>query len=242
MGARLGPMYVYFVTGAKNVQAIFRNSKSLSTDAMVLQVYKNVLSLPKPDIAIFEADKSGSAVDPLISIPEHERIWRNLHHINGHGLQSSVDLGILTNTFTREILDVMNQQPLETTVSIYTFFRNQMSTAAGITIIGRGAFVQNPKMTEDFWEFSAGFMTLFFGIPRFLSPKVFEARDRLVEACVKTINKTAGRWDAILAADEDWNEEFGSRLNRDREKAMIESGLSIEGRGAMMAGFLIGYV
>ncbi|KAF4634070.1 hypothetical protein G7Y89_g4045 [Cudoniella acicularis] len=214
----------------------------MSADFLILEVYRNVVGLPKRDLAIFEVDDSGSAAAPLTNVPEERRIWRHIHHAHGPNLQSTRGLEVLTKVFTREFLEVVNRQPLDewTTTPIYRFFRNEMSTASGIALIGRGPFIHNPRLMEDFWEFFAGFMSLFLGLPRFMAPKIFDARTRMVDACVSTLKSIEGRYESIQAKNLDWDEDLGSRVNQDREKAMIDCGLSIEGRGAMMAGFLIG--
>jgi hypothetical protein len=104
VAARLGPLYTYFVAGAKSVQAIFRNSRSLSSDFLVLEVYKKVIGLPRRDIAIFEADDSGSAGTPLRNVPEKQRIWRQVHEAQSRNFRSGEPLNILTKVFTRNSL------------------------------------------------------------------------------------------------------------------------------------------
>ena len=98
------------------------------------------------------------------------------------------------------------------------------------------------RMTEDFWNLMDQFVSLFFGIPRFLAPKAWDARSRLKEACTQHLRDIEEKYDSIQVADPDWEENLGSRANRAKNKAFRDHGLSIEGRGAQLAGFLIGYV
>ena len=244
VGARLGPLYAYFISGAKNVQVVFRNSRSLTSDFLILEVYKNVIGVPKRDVAIFEADDSGSAAVPYTKVPEDQRIWRHMHEAQNRNLQSTDYVNTLTAVFTREFLRVLDEEPLDEwrSVPIYRFFLNRMGTASSITLLGRGVYKLNPNLTEDFWEFSSGFLSLFMGIPRFLLPKVWDARMRLTDACTKHLKDISDRYDAIQAADLDWDEDLGSRINRSRDKACLDGGISVEGRGSLLAGFMIGYV
>jgi hypothetical protein len=237
-------LYVYFISGAKNIQTIFRSSKSLSSDFLILEVFKTVIAMPKRDIAIYEADTSGSFVAPLTPIPEEKRIWRKVHDVQHHHLSNGKPLSILTRVFTVEFEKTLDEMPLNewTTVPIYKFFRNSMSTASTISLIGSRVFKENPELINDFWAYMEGFMVLFMKLPRFLNPKVWEARDRLTSACVRHLKWLEDRYDRIQTEDPDWDQDLGSRVNRLRDKALFDSGVSVEGRGVQLAGFLIGYV
>jgi len=235
-------MYVYFIGGAKNVQTVFRNSRSLTSDFLVLQVIKKVIGVTGRDAAIWENDKSGHHATPLSNIPEDERIWRHTNESQSRILQSGEELKILTKVFTEEMFRLVDEEPLDEwqTVPIYRHFRDKMANASTISIIGRGVFRYNPKMIEDFWIFNDGLTKLFFGIPRFLVPKISDARDRLRNACIKVLENLDEEYDSLQASDPDWHEILGSRVNRLRDKAAHDSGISIKGRGSLLAGFLIG--
>jgi hypothetical protein len=236
-------LYVYFISGAKNVQKVFRSSNSLSSDFLVLEVYRKVIGVPKRDLAIYEADKSGSSATPLTSISEEKRIWRQLHQVQHHHLSTSVPLIILTRVFTTEFEKIMDEIPLDewTTLLVYKFVRTSMSTASTISLIGSGVFKENPNLIDDFWIYFEGFMALFMGLPRFMNPKVYEARERLTAACIKHLKSFEDKYDEIQKQDPDWDEDLGSKVNRLRDKALLDAGLSIEGRGAHLGGYLIGY-
>lgn len=235
-------MYVYFIGGAKNVQTVFRSSRSLTSDFLVLQVYKKVIGLSKKDAAIFEADKSGHHAAPQSNVQEGERIWRQTHEAQSRTLQNGDEVKILGQVFTREMFRIANEEPLYewTTVPIYHTLKNKMATAATISLIGRGVFRYNPKMIEDFWIFMDGFMGLFLGYPRFLAPKVWDARDRMRKACTKVLESIDEEYDGLQLSNPNWDENIGSRVNRLRDKVSRDCGISISGRGSLLAGFLIG--
>jgi len=200
--------------------------------------------MPKRDLAIYEADTSGSFVAPLTSIPEEKRIWRKVHEVQHHHLSSGNPLNILIRVFTAEFEKTLDEIPLDvwTPVPIYRFFRKSMSTAANISLIGSRVSEENPELNEDFWSYFEGFMWFFMKLPRFLNPKVWEARERLTIACVKHLQSFGDRYNEIQKEDPDWDQDLGSRVNRLRDKVLFDAGMSIEGRGAQLAGFLIGYV
>ena len=73
-----------------------------------------------------------------------------------------------------------------------------------------------------------------------MNPKVWDARQRLNEACIRHLRGIGDRYDEIQKEDPDWDIELGNRVNRLRDKTLRDAGLSVEGRGAQLAGFLIG--
>ena len=73
-----------------------------------------------------------------------------------------------------------------------------------------------------------------------MNPKVWDARQRLNEAFIRHLRGIGDRYDEIQKEDPDWDIELGNRVNRLRDKTLRDAGLSVEGRGAQLAGFLIG--
>ncbi|GJC87677.1 cholesterol 7-alpha-monooxygenase [Colletotrichum liriopes] len=79
-------------------------------------------------------------------------------------------------------------------------------------------------------------MTLMQGMPRFMCRDGWAARDRTLEA-------TKDWLAAATAADPadkdlDWDENFGHRLVRERNAALVDYGISFEGRAAMHMGLI----
>lgn len=243
-------MYVYLISGASNIQTIFRNSRALSSDFLVLEVYRKVINVPKADLKIFQNDNSGPAKDafPGTEIPEEQRIWRHIHHAQAVNLQSKEGLEAIVRVFTREFLTVLKEDELEIgewkELGMYHWFRTKMSTASTVALIGRRIFEHNPQTIEDFWEYFAGFMSLFLGLPDFMNAKIVAARERSMDGFVELLKSVEGegKYEGIMRSEEEWDEDLGSMFNRAGDKAMRECGVTLEGRGRLMAGSLIGYV
>lgn len=241
IGTRIGPMYSYFITGASNVQTLYRNSKAQSMDALVLKVYRNCFGVPKADLVAFEEDTSGHGIVPLTNVPEEKRIWKHIHEPQGKTLQSADQMKVLSTVFTREFLAVADEKlPEEETILLWKFFRNKMTTASSMALLGSNVYKQSPQTTEDFWAWFVSFLSFFIGFPRFLIPNSWDARSRLNESFAKHLRSVEERYDSIQVADPDWDPDLGSRMNRLRDKASRDDGVSIEGRGALMLGFMMG--
>jgi hypothetical protein len=236
-------MYAYFISGPKNVDRIFRSSKSLSTDFLRLEAFRNVVGLSKVDLAIFEADTSGPFAIPLSNVPENKRIWRQIHENQDHQLSSPRQLDVLMDIFSANFEVILDNLPNDqwTTVLIYKFVRKAVSTASTIALMGKWPFQNNNEFIDDFWAYFEGIIALFMRLPRFLNPKVFEARERLTAACIEHLKGLDDEYNEIQKRDMDWETNLGAKVNRLRDKTLLDAGMSMKGRGALLAGFLIGY-
>ena len=124
-------MYTYFIGGAKNIKVLFRNSRNLTSDSPVLQVYKKAIGLSAEDLAIFEADNSGSSAIPYSNVPEKDRIWHHVHDAQSRNLKGDEELGILMKKFTEELLNSVDKLPLNEwkPIPLYHYYRNTLTTA-----------------------------------------------------------------------------------------------------------------
>jgi hypothetical protein len=145
--------------------------------------------------------------------------------------------------FAIEFQKILDESPSDkwTTVPIYKFVRKNVPTASTIALMGNWPFRENNTFIDDFRVYFEGIIALFMKLPRFLNSKVFEAREQLTAACIEHLKGLGDIYDEIQNRDLDWDENLGSELNQLRDKAMFDAGMSIEGRGALLAGLLIGY-
>ena len=232
----------------------------MSTEEIFLDVNRFVAGIGRKDAQIFTDDESGPYAKPL-ELPRHggkgkegaPRIWRAIHeaHLN---VQSGKALSVLSAVFTKEFqwvldgyekdLQVKGQgaEAWETTTLFNGFFKNKMSTATGRALMGTEIFNYESDLVAVFWGFFDGFLPLFFGMPRIMYPRIYAARDRLHTAFLKMLKRQEGIYEELHKKDVDWIEELGGRINRSRDEAHRDSGISLEGRAQLMSSFLIGYV
>ena len=71
-------------------------------------------------------------------------------------------------------------------------------------------------------------------------PKAWDARERLLNEFVRHLRDVEERYEEIQKADLDWDPDFGAKINRLRDKANKDCGVSLEGRGALCLGFMMG--
>lgn len=239
---RLGSLHAYLVFGAHNVQTIFRNSKDLTFEEFALRVAQKVKRLPVDDAALLAADKSGSATRPLTDVTSTPRIWRKFHEIYEKNLTGSKAVSSLTDRFVDEFARQIKTSSKSSwkDVKINDMLQDIMLAASTITLAGPALFELDPHFTKHFWEYDEAFMSLLYGLPRFLCRKGWDARDHCLES-VKSYLKRA--WDNTDGKEAhghnpDWDPYFGSKLVRAREEALKGFGISLEGRASFELGLI----
>lgn len=68
---------------------------------------------------------------------------------------------------------------------LYAFLQDKVFRAAVDALCGSLLLLQSPIFVEDFWQFVADVPTLIKGLPRWMSPGPYRARQRLLDAVKK---------------------------------------------------------
>ena len=129
-------------------------------------------------------------------------------------------------------------------VSIFDFLRMRMSRSSIVALCGSRILVVSPTVVDDFWAWSDVFLNLTYQVPRWAFPRGYEARDKLHASMKRWLADAWNRCDpSDPAGDVDWEENFGSRLLRAREKMFKETfGGSLDSRASSEMGILLASV
>jgi hypothetical protein len=236
----LGPKGVYLVTGAKNSQAVLRNSGNLSSDEFIFMVLPQLDGAVKEDVDQFRADKTGRSHIPLGPVGPGGRIWEQNHRIFTDNLTTAKSVGIMIDKFLELFTATLNERfpvgegkPLQ----LYSFLKQEMARAAIVAISGEEILKENPGFIDAMWEFDSYVYPLVFGIPRLIYPKAYAARDRFHEMGEKFLTAAWRKfdWDGP-DADADWEPTFGSRFHRTHSKFLKERGFALRSRSGMHIG------
>ncbi|KAK1635793.1 cytochrome P450 [Colletotrichum phormii] len=239
---RLGPISMYLVMGASNIQAIFRQSSSLSFEFMQLRIAHKVKGLPASDAALLGMDDSGAGTlnQSETGVAGKGRIWHILHGIYLKNLTEKSAVDFLTAKFVFEFSEQLKTCPegasAPAVVGLYDFLQTYQFAASTITLVGPRILQKGSLEAKTFWDYDAAFMTLMQGLPKLVCRKGWAARDRTLEATKDWLAAaTAG---CPRDSDADWEENFGHRLVRERNAALVDYGISFEGRAAMHMGLI----
>ena len=245
---RLGPVKMYFVVGADHLAALFKASKGMSTKAGVLKALENMFGTPSDVIPFYAADDSGVNSIPAPGSrvkPEHRLNYfqvRAAHkHLAGSGMVK----------MTERFLSVLERRIEESHVGrdwidmpdLYTFLQYEVFNAAVEALCGKYLLTQYPGFVDDFWEFDRSVPMLFKGLPRWLIPRPYRVRQRILDA-IKSWHKLAREHSdstKINAEDDEWDPYWGAKLMRARANYtksmpfMNEDALAAEDLGLIFA-------
>lgn len=125
------------------------------------------------------------------------------------------------------------------------FFCNTVIAAFIDGLCGKGLLERNPWFTGPFWTLCDNLPIYMNGTPRFIAPKVFKARDDVLEAVVDWQAWANENFDEhTTPLDEDGDDPFwGSKFFRERFNTFVhDMGFDPRDVAAMELGFLFGYV
>ncbi|KAI1048894.1 hypothetical protein LB506_004766 [Fusarium annulatum] len=239
---RLGNVHAYLIHGTRNVQQVFRCSKELTFEEFALRVAQKVKRLPAKDAALVAKDISGSSRLPLTETREEDRIWRRFHEIYESHLIGANAVSALTELFIDTMIDELStvgaRGPIE--VGIDEFMKHHMFRASTIALAGRKVFDIDPNFADVFWNYDEDFMSLLYGIPKFLCRKGSNARDKCLETVKGYLDQGWQNldWRACHEKNLDWEPNFGSKLVREREVAMEKYGIGLDGRASFQMGLI----
>ncbi|EMT66136.1 hypothetical protein FOC4_g10006525 [Fusarium odoratissimum] len=239
---RLGNVHAYLIHGTRNVQQVFRCSKELTFEEFALRVAQKVKRLPAKDAALVAKDISGSSRLPLTETREEDRIWRKFHEIYESHLIGANAVSALTELFIDTMIDELGtaatQGPIE--IGIDEFMKHHMFRASTIALAGRKVFDIDPNFADVFWDYDEDFMSLLYGIPKFLCRKGSNARDKCLETVKGYLDQGWQNlnWRACHEKNPDWEPNFGSKLVREREVAMEKYGIGLDGRASFQMGLI----
>ena len=246
---RLGPVKMYILSGSDNIVTLFRSSRSMSTKPGMLIALKNIFGTSARTIPFYAADDSGMNTRPYPGSkckPEHRIIYfqqKAAHkHLSGPGLLKMADRYM--NTLARQFSQVDLDHEWVEMPDLYHFLQMQIARASIEAMCGEYILRLNPTLVEDFWAFDQSVGTLLKGLPRWMCPREYAARDKLL-ASVKKWHAFAHQHSDCTktdAEDPDWDPYFGHKIVKERQKysmkmeAMDADARASEDMGLIFAG------
>ncbi|KAI5927547.1 cytochrome P450 [Camillea tinctor] len=245
VGFRLGARTLYLVTGAQNVQAMFRPSRGLSPDIFMLDIMEYVWAASKEELGKFRNDKSGRMRKPALGTegrPVHDRYWASQHHLHSEFLARSVAANRLGELYYDRFREKVEKYPIGkwTTATVRNFCMSDMSESALTTFMGDRILELNPGFMNAMWKFILTAAELPWGLPRWMNPRPWRNRDQFHAMTRKYLESAWENFDWNGPdADADWEPHFGSRAAREIAKWMKET-LSLETSAGLAAAFIFG--
>ncbi|KAL6916309.1 hypothetical protein FSST1_007804 [Fusarium sambucinum] len=244
----VGAEQMYFIPHGQTIVELFKSSRYLTTKTFGIMTVRDAFGLPQPDVDIYAGDDSGVDVKPAPGW-EHVEQTRRFHFVQHRQLNTFLS-GSALNTMTGKFLEVYSDHIAQDTTfrdrewvevdDLYAWFKNHLLHAAVVALCGERFLELSPHFLEEFWSFDYHLPNLFKRLPRWVVPRSYQARDRLLECLFRYHQygqQTLDFTDEKLL-QKDWTPEFGARLMSTRQEMFKNIGISQRGGAALDLGLV----
>ncbi|KAL1987108.1 hypothetical protein VTN96DRAFT_4714 [Rasamsonia emersonii] len=244
----LGNRSFFVLSGPKTISSLFKNSKRLVSTQWLVGILIVVFGLPPADAPLYLNDDTGYGVQPVegakMTNPDLRIFY--LAHRSLYAYIAGPGLDAMARQLVCSLAEQIAQCPLAdddcwTDVpDLYAGLIRKMTFKASVTALcGAHIFTINPDLDEDFWAFDAATLSL-MRWPSWLVPGARRAREKM------KLNMT--RWHRFAEQHyhydgdgddpRDWEEFFGNRIMRMRNRIYRKLPLSDEAYAAEDVGML----
>ncbi|KAK3169358.1 hypothetical protein OEA41_008741 [Lepraria neglecta] len=238
----LGGRNIYILFSPSAVQALFK-TRGPARDGFNLQIVEKGLGIDCKEGLRFFGIGEG---------PDHTGITpaQQLENIDHNYLLGKKSVNELTAEFVRVLRDQVTSklkgeggEGKEKDDALYAWLQDMMFNASTTAFMGSRILEVYPNLREDFFNFDRVMLTMFFGIPKWLSPKAYNVREKTLGGLIEWQQQMQEECKSNPAdpdGDVDWEPVYGSRANRARQRYYASRGLNTRTRAGIDLGFLFG--
>ncbi|KAK5021891.1 hypothetical protein LTS07_010632 [Exophiala sideris] len=231
----LGGQKAHVVNSAAAVQALFK-SKHVSRDLFNYQIATQGLGASKRDAEV---------MFPSIPSSSHsDKKEDSMDGLNHEFLLNQSAANSLTNKFMecfRSTLDNADLEDLEwKQVDLFSWWKKLLFNASTTALFGTKILEMNPDLADQFWEYDAGFLARFYGVPKIFKPRAYACLDEMLDRTQAWVEHVLAEHGGNPPEQPDWEPLMGSKVVRARHRHYTREGLSSRGRAAFDLGFLFG--
>ena len=236
-----------FIPGGELLNPLFKSWREMNNKGIVLSTLRKQLGMPERDIDIWRRDDSGVNAKPGPGFEDWGAEKRPFftQHRDFHTLLMGTQLDRLTANFVGNYKRQLAEQTAITDEwshfpDLYDFLRRHMFRASVRSLCGDLIFEVNPNFIEEYWAYDDALPFLLRGLPRWISPRSWAARDKAL-AAIRNWHASANArfdWGDEEAVHAEWEPLFGARLMRARQEMARDMGQSADGNASVDLGML----
>ncbi|KAL2426772.1 Cytochrome P450 monooxygenase calL [Exophiala dermatitidis] len=234
----LGGQKAHVVNSATAVQALFK-SKQVTRDLFNHQLATQALGASEDDAELMFPPSR-----PMKDFGNHKK--RNdrtekMEALNHEFLLSQSAVNSLTNKFMECLHAVLDRADIDhewKTTELFSWWKKAMFEASTTAVLGSTILQENPDLAEQFWQYEAGLLARFYGLPRLLKPEAYSCMDVMLDRTQDWLQRGLSQYHTMPPEEPDWEPHFGSKVVRARHRLYEEFGLKPRGRAAFDLGFL----
>jgi hypothetical protein len=236
----MGPVSAYILSSPEYFATLLKTNKNLSPKPLIAIVMENMFGTPKSAISLYKNDHSGLGPNPPqgYEIRSEERVFFHQRNAANKYL-SGRHLHKMTERFMKMLSrDIFNDKTVtaewKSFPDLNLFLQNRIFEAALEALCGPHLLRQTPTFTDDFWDYIACTPTLIYGLPRWMTPRSYAARDKVLGGIIK--------WHAFARKHEDhhntnddapeWEEYWGAQYLKARQSYGQTAGMDNEALAA----------
>lgn len=239
---RLGPRTAHIIHDPHAVQALFK-SKDGNRLEFNIQIARTSLGVPESDIQKYHGTDKKDRVVSRADAREEEHQLALVERINLETILKADAVNELTTELCRQMQKRFDMLQDGQEVDIAKWLRKDMFEASGRALLGEKVFEYYPTFCDEFWDFEANMLSLFFGLPEFLVLAAVRARNNGIKGFMTFHEGMAKeRLDDVVSStgEQAWEPHYGSRANRARQELYNKVGLSNRAKAGFDLGFTFG--
>ena len=240
---------VFLVQGRENIVSLFQQTAASTATYMHMFCLKNFFGMHAKSLSVYEADDSGDRAEPYpgSTTASHNRI-DFLTHASLVKFLSGPSLSRLFERFNKSLADRFNTLAIdsewEEIPDLLDFIQMELSTAVLEAMMGPQLIGQNPTFVEDLFKYDSAIPALSKGLPRFMDPNAYAARDRMLFMIKRWHAYAREHFDeGVVSLDGDFDPFWGSEHMRYRQKVLWNvDGFDADAIASSDLGLIWGYV
>ncbi|TGO52383.1 hypothetical protein BCON_0142g00090 [Botryotinia convoluta] len=214
---------MFFVQGTENIAALWKKSDTMTGTPLHLFCLKYIFGMPRKALDMYAKDDSGLVAQPPTnsSVAPNNRVDYRTHvgmlrFTKGAGLSNFCDR-LVTGLCQRLAAFSVDEEWIELP-DFMAFFDQNFGSALVESICGPSLTRLSPEFAKNFSRYDMEIPGLMKGLPRWLIPDAYEARDKLL-ASIKQWHAFARDHfkEASISPDGDADPYWGSLFIRERQ-------------------------
>ncbi|KAF5533289.1 cholesterol 7-alpha-monooxygenase [Fusarium mexicanum] len=173
----------YIVTSPELVQAVQRNTTSLSFSPAMIPAFRRMMGFDEAGIELIFRDAH-----------TENGMYGEIHRVQKASLLPGTEsLDELCTLIRAKLLSIVNELSSSQTIDLYAWVQDLFMRTNNSACFGeKDPFTLDPSLNSTFWAWEANIKVLLLGVPWFLSPKKHSTAQRtrkeLVDAFIKYLN------------------------------------------------------
>lgn len=207
----------YVISGPESVAAYFKESRDLSNSTRNVIIMEKAFGCPRHLLHQFQsgaADQNSNDISVQVDQLIHKSVNMGL---------AGQDLEAVTTHFQEHYTEHLMQSAAELgndwvqCEDICSLVEDHVFESAAHALFGPFMLSLNPNLARDFWAFNKYFRPLVVGVPRWLSPAAYKARDTMVESIKRWQRHASLHYTPEELGGVDWEPLWGSKVVRERQ-------------------------